>query len=310
MRDEFYYPSKDGNTEVHTMEWKPEGEVRAVLQISHGMVEYIERYDEFANFLCDRGYYVVGNDHLGHGKSIQSKSELGFFNEKYGNTCIIGDIHTLRQRTMKKYPNVPYFILGHSMGSALVRQYIEMYGKGLSGVIIMGSPVEHHKATLRMGRHICRILSIFRGWHHRSNLVTEMALGGYNKKFRQGSSEYEWVTSDEERLEQYLRDPLCGFTFTVNAYYQMFTGMLKTKKKEGYAMIPKNLPVFFLSGENDPVGNFGKGVEKIYKRYRMLGMQDVQLKLYPGDRHELLNEKDRDQVYVDLYDWMEKRMRA
>ena len=118
MRDEFYFPSKDGNTEIHTIEWKPEGEVKAVLQLSHGMVEYIKRYDEFAEFMCSHGYYVVGNDHLGHGKSVQSKSEYGFFNEKYGNACVIGDMHTLRQRTMKKYPDVPYFMLGHSMGSS------------------------------------------------------------------------------------------------------------------------------------------------------------------------------------------------
>ena len=117
MKDEFYFPSKDGNTEIHTIEWKPEGKVKAVLQLSHGMVEYINRYDEFAQFLCEQGFYVVGNDHLGHGKSIQSKSEYGFFNEKYGNACVLGDMHTLRQRTSRKYPDVPYFMLGHSMGS-------------------------------------------------------------------------------------------------------------------------------------------------------------------------------------------------
>ena len=148
MRDEFYFPSKDGNTEIHTMEWKPETEVKAVLQISHGMVEHIGRYDEFARFLCDKGYYVVGNDHLGHGKSVQAKSEYGFFNEKYGNVCVLGDMHTLRQRTKKKYPDVPYFMLGHSMGSSLLRQYIQMYGNGLNGVVLMGTVTEHRKAAL------------------------------------------------------------------------------------------------------------------------------------------------------------------
>ena len=140
MRDEFYFPSKDGNTEIHTIEWKPEGEVKAVLQICHGMVEYIKRYDEFAEFLCGKGFYVVGNDHLGHGKSVQAKSEYGFFSEKYGNACVIGDIHTLRQRTMKKYPNVPYFYARTQYGVFAfasvysdVRQGIERgdhYGRG------------------------------------------------------------------------------------------------------------------------------------------------------------------------------------
>ena len=184
MRDEFYFPSKDGNTEIHTMEWKPEGEVRAVLQICHGMMEYIRRYDEFAEFLCEHGYYVVGNDHLGHGKSIQSKSEYGFFNEKYGNACVLGDIHTLRQRTAKKYPDVPYFMLGHSMGSSLLRQYIQMYGNGLSGAVLMGVVADHKKAELLFGKRLCRMMAAVRGWHYRSRLVDKMAVGNYNKKFK------------------------------------------------------------------------------------------------------------------------------
>ena len=224
MRDEFYFPSKDGNTEIHTIEWKPEGEVRAVLQICHGMVEYIRRYDEFAQFLCREGYYVVGNDHLGHGKSIQAKSEYGFFNEKYGNACVLGDMHTLRQRTEKKYPGVPYFMLGHSMGSSLLRQYIQM------------------------------------------------------------------------------------FMSTVNAYYNVFSGMIGIQRKESVYMIPKGLPVLFVSGADDPVGEFGKGVRKIYEKYRAAGIRDVTLRLYTGDRHEILNETDRDQVYKDLLGWFEKHI--
>ena len=156
MRDEFYFPSKDGNTEIHSIEWKPEGKPKAILQISHGMMEYVGRYDGFAQYLCERGWYVVGNDHLGHGKSVQSKSEYGFFNEKYGNVCVLGDMHTLRQRTARKYPDVPYFMLGHSMGSSLMRQYIQMYGNGLAGVILMGTVSDHAKAELLFGKRLCR----------------------------------------------------------------------------------------------------------------------------------------------------------
>ena len=268
MRDEFYFPSKDGNTEIHTIEWKPEGEVKAVLQLSHGMVEYIKRYDEFAEFMCSHGYYVVGNDHLGHGKSVQSKSEYGFFNEKYGNACVIGDMHTLRQRTMKKYPDVPYFMLGHSMGSSLLRQYVQMYGNGLAGA---------------------------------------MAVGAYNRKFKNPKTRADWVTSDEEHLEKYISDPLCSFAFTVNAYYSMFTGMLIMEKKESIYMIPKQLPILFAAGAEDPVGGFGKGVRKVYEKYKAAGIQDISLRLYAGDRHELLNETDREQVYEDLLEWMEER---
>ena len=306
MRDEFYFPSKDGNTEIHTMEWKPEGEVIAVLQICHGMMEYIRRYDEFAEFLCEHGYYVVGNDHLGHGKSIQSKSEYGFFNEKYGNACVLGDIHTLRQRTAKKYPDVPYFMLGHSMGSSLLRQYIQMYGNGLSGAVLMGVVADHKKAELLFGKRLCRMMAAVRGWHYRSRLVDKMAVGNYNKKFKPARTRADWITSDLERLEKYADDPLCSFMFTVNAYYSMFSGMISMQRKEGVYMIPKTLPVLFTSGAEDPVGNFGKGVRKVYEKYRAAGIQDVSLRLYTGDRHEILNETDREQVYQDLLEWLEE----
>ena len=258
MRDEFYFPSKDGNTEIHTIEWKPEGEVKAVLQLSHGMVEYIKRYDEFAEFMCSHGYYVVGNDHLGHGKSVQSKSEYGFFNEKYGNACVIGDMHTLRQRTMKKYPDVPYFMLGHSMGSSLLRQYVQMYGNGLAGAMFIGVVADQQRATLQFGRRLCRTLAMFRGWHYKSKLVDGMAVGAYNRKFKNPKTRADWVTSDEEHLEKYISDPLCSFVFTVNAYYSMFTGMLIMEKKESIYMIPKQLPILFAAGAEDPVGGFGK----------------------------------------------------
>ena len=308
MRDEFYFPSKDGNTEIHTIEWKPEKEVKAVLQICHGMVEYIGRYDEFAQFLCDKGYYVVGNDHLGHGKSVQAKSEYGFFNEKYGNVCVLGDIHTLRQRTMKKYPDVPYFMLGHSMGSSLLRQYIQMYGNGLAGAVLMGAVADHNKAALLFGKRLCRMMAAARGWHYRSKLVDNLAIGGYNKRFRPAHTRADWITSDHERLEAYVTDPMCSFMFTVNAYYNMFAGMIGMQRKESVYMIPKSLPVLFVSGSDDPVGNFGKGIRKIYEKYKRAGIQDVTLRLYTGDRHEILNETDRQQVYEDLLMWFEEHM--
>ena len=306
MRDEFYFPSKDGNTEIHTIEWKPEGEVKAVLQICHGMVEYIRRYDEFAQFLCDRGYYVVGNDHLGHGKSVQAKSEYGFFNEKYGNACVLGDMHTLCQRTARKYPGVPYFMLGHSMGSSLLRQYIQMYGNGLSGAVLMGVTSDQKKAALLFGKRLCRVMAAFRGWHYRSKMVDKMVVGPYNKKFKPAHTRADWITSDREQLDAYVSDPLCSFMFTVNAYYNVFSGMIGMQRKESVYMIPKGLPILFMSGAEDPVGDFGKGVRKIYEKYRAAGIRDVTLRLYTGDRHEILNETDRDQVYADLLEWFEK----
>lgn len=308
MKDEFYFPSKDGNTEIHTIEWKPEGEVKAVLQMTHGMVEYIDRYDEFASYLSGQGFYVVGNDHLGHGKSVQSKSEYGYFEKKHGNACLLGDMHTLRMRTMKKYPDVPYFMLGHSMGSILLREYIQMYGHGLAGAMLIGVVSEQSQLVLNLGRAICKGAAMVRGDHYRSRLVNNMAIGAYNKKFKPAHTRADWVTSDKERLEAYVTDPLCSFVFTVNGYYHMFGGMKQMEKKESVYMIPKDLPILFAAGADDPAGNCGKGVRKVYEKYKASGIQDVTLQLYAGDRHELLNETDREQVYEDLRTWMESRI--
>lgn len=308
MKEEFYFPSKDGNTEIHTIEWRPAGQVRAVLQMCHGMVEYIDRYSEFAEYLCSHGFYVVGNDHLGHGKSVQNEKEYGYFHAKYGNSCVLADMHTLHQRTVKKYPDVPYFILGHSMGSILVRQYIQMYGNELDGAILMGVVQEQPKAVLNCGMELCQVLSVLRGGHYRSKLVDDMVTGSFNKKFAPNTTRADWVTSDKERLEAYCADSLCSFRFTVNAYYHMLAGMKKMQKKEGVFMIPKNLPILLAAGTEDPCGGMGKGVRKIYEKYKKAGIKDISLRLYAGDRHELLNEIDRTQVYLDLYEWMENRI--
>lgn len=306
MRDEFYYPSRDKVTHIHGMEWKPEGDVKAVLQMCHGMVEYIDRYDEFASYLAGQGYYVVGNDHLGHGKSVQSEAEYGFFHESKGNEYVIGDIHSLRERTREKYKEVPYFILGHSMGSFLLRQYIATYGDGLSGAIIMGTGYKG-KCILTAGRGLCRIIALSKGWRYRSELVNKLGIGSYNKRFMPSKSKKDWVTSDTQIRDAYESDPLCSFTFTVNGYYHMFGGMKELTDKEKLEQIPKTLPILFVSGKEDPVGDFGKGVWRVYQQYKNLGIQDMNIKLYKDARHEILNEVERQQVYEDLHRWLEAK---
>ena len=306
MKQEFYYPSKDGRTKIHAIEWIPKGEVTAVLQICHGMVEYIDRYDEFARFLNENGYYVVGHDHLGHGQSVVSEDKLGFFHESKGNACVIGDIHYLRKFTQKKYPDVPYFMLGHSMGSFLLRQYIGLYGNGLAGAIVMGTGSKSD-FILAVGKLVCRISAFVKGWEYRSNLVNSMAFGGFNKKFAHETTGSNWLSRNPVNAQNYAKDPLCNFVFTVNAYYQMFCGIQAVNRQERNEEVPKTLPIFFVAGREDPVGNFGKSVENIYKNYKSCGIQDVSIKLYEKDRHEILNEVDRRIGFEDLLRWMEKR---
>ena len=174
--------------------------------------------------------------------------------------------------------------------------------------IIMGTMSEQNKTELKIGKDLCRILAVLKGWHYRSKLVDKMVNGPFCKKFKPARTRADWVTSDTEKLDQYVSDPLCSFVFTVNAYYQMFCGIQQTQKRESIYMIPKTLPIFMVSGSDDPVGGFGKGVRKIYEKYRAAGIQDVTLRLYAGDRHEILNETDREQVYQDLYEWMQSKM--
>lgn len=308
MKNEFYFPSMDGRTRIHTIEWIPEGDIRAVLQISHGMCEFVDRYDAFAEFLNRQGYYVVGNDHLGHGKSVATEEDYGYFAEPDGNECVISDIHTLRTITQEKYPHVPYFLLGHSMGSFLARQYICLHGSGLSGAIIMGTGSQPGM-VLNLGIFLCRLSALFHGPRYRSHFINNLAFGGYNKKFEPARTSCDWLTKDEKIVDAYFAEPRCTFIFTVNAYRHMFRGIRFVQKSAHIAQIPKDLPILVISGSEDPVGGFGSGVRQVYETYRAAGIGDVTLKLYENDRHELLNETDREKVYDDLLAWMESRQK-
>lgn len=308
MKKEFYYLSRDGKTQIHAVEWLPEDEPKGVLQICHGMVEYIERYHEFAEYLCRHGYYVTGHDHLGHGKSVKDETEYGYFPKKNGNRCVIGDNHQLRMITSKKYPGVPYLMLGHSMGSFLLRQYLTEHGDGLSGAVIMGTGYQP-LAVLEAGQVVCRVTALFKGWKYRSKFVDNLSFGSFNKRFEPGETGREWVTSDSELCRRYVEDPLCMFRFTVGGYYQMFEGMKAVARAGSIAQIPEDLPILFTAGADDPVGAFGRGVMKVYRKYKSAGMRKVAVKLYAGGRHEILNETIREQVYEDLFFWCERCVR-
>ena len=197
-------------------------------------------------------------------------------------------------------------MLGHSMGSFLIRQYMEMYGDRLSGVIVMGTGSQPEIA-LKAGKFICRILAAFRGWHYRSAFIDRMAFGSYNKQFEPARTGNDWLTKDEKLVDLYRSDPWCTFRFTVNAYYHMFRGIQYIQKKENIAKIPKDLPLFFVAGAEDPVGNNGKSVTEIYNTYKTAGIHDIQIKLYENDRHEILNETDRDVVYSGLQTWLDSK---
>lgn len=304
-KEEFRFDSTSGICKIRAVRYIPDGKIKGILQISHGMQEFIDRYDGFATYLCEKGYLVTGNDHLGHGGSINSEDDLGFFAEKNGNKAVLDDIHKLTSITKELYPNKNYFLLGHSMGSFYARQYLCEYGNELNAAIIMGTGHQPLQ-VVQAGMVACRMFALVRGWHYRSHAVNAMAFGSYNKKFKPARTKEDWLTRDTAIVDWYINEPKCNYIFTLNGFYNMFFGISRLHDKKLLNSIPKNMPILFVSGEDDPVGDFGKGVKAAAKSIIDVGCNNVEIKLYPNDRHEILNELDKLDVYKDLYNWLEK----
>ncbi len=303
----YYISSTNQKNKLHMMIWRPEGEVKAILQISHGMVEHIGRYEDFAKFLVSKNILVVGNDHLGHGKTVKSEEEYGYFDPEDGSQRVVDDLYEVTQTIKQKYPGVPYFVLGHSMGSFMVRRYLMTYGKGVDGAIIMGTGHQPGIA-LAVGKLICKILSTLKGDTYRSLFVNDVILGGYNRQFAPNRTANDWISRDEKVVDAYERDPYCQFIFTINGFKTIFNTFTFINKKVNIDKIPKSLPIFLIAGDKDPVGNNGKSVTKIYEKYKKMGLSKVQLKLYPESRHEILNDLDYKRVYEDIYTWLKNNI--
>lgn len=304
-RSEFYYNSSDGKTKIRAIKWIPENEIKAVLQISHGMLEHIERYEEFAEYMAEHGVLVAGNDHIGHGNSVLGEECRGYFGEKDGNIVLIEDMHTLMNIIQEQYHNKPYFILGHSMGSFLTRQFITEYGNEIDGVVISGTG-QQPLGLIKFGILVTKLIASFKGWNYRSKFVDFLALGGNNNKFKPARTKFDWLTRDDGIVDDYISDSRISFIFTLNGFYNMFKGMLRMNEPKKLEQIPKNLSMIFLSGENDPVGRFGKDVIKVFNMYEDLKLSNISMKLFKGDRHEILNELDREQVYEEILMWLDE----
>ncbi len=306
-KEEFYFDSRDGKTRIHAVRYCPEHSegVCGVLQIVHGMAEYVERYEEFAAFFTARGFVVTGEDHLGHGKSVRPEDggKFGFFCEQDPATVVVRDVHRLKKLTQELFPNVPYVILGHSMGSFITRNYMFRYGGGISAAVIMGTGMQH-PVSLRLAKAAVRIQKLFRGSDHTARLIDKLTFGGYNKKVRDAATPVDWLSRDSARVRRYMEDPLCGFVFTVNGFGTLFELVSRLYNKENLKQIPKKLPVFMVSGDADPVGGYGRGVRRAYDSLVEAGLENITLKMYEGARHELPNETNRAEVMGDIYDWM------
>lgn len=308
-KEEFSFLSKDGKTKIHAVKWLPEsGEYRGILQITHGMIEYIDRYDEFAEFLTEKGFMVVGHDHLGHGKSVTSEADWGFFCDENPSDTLVADMHQLREMIQKDNENVPYFMLGHSMGSYMLRKYLALHGEHLRGAIIMGTGCVPDNTT-KLGLKMCSFIATFCGWHHRSKLLQQLS---YTKPYKRydltgKTLSNSWLSKNEESVKKYYSDPMCTYLFTVNGYKGLMEAVLFDNQMDNVKKVPKKLPLFLASGADDPVGDLGEGVKKVYEMFQEAGSQDITWKLFETDRHEILNELDRQQVYEDILAWMTVR---
>lgn len=286
--------------DIQVSVWLPEGRPRAVIQIFHGMAEHIARYDRPAIELARRGYAVVGHNHQGHGPETP-KEKLGYFYDKDGWINIMEDGYAVTEAVKKQLPGIPLVLLGHSMGSFLAREYVLRYGDALDGLILSGTG--WYPATVcSAGALVAGIASPKKP----APFVDKMAFSGNNKAFTPARTPFDWLSRDKAEVDKYIADPYCGFTFTGRAFHDFFEGLKALTKLDRLSAMPKKLPVYFMSGDRDPVGQMGKGVLEVAGQFRQAGLSDVSVHLYDGARHELFNETNRDEVLHELETWLDE----
>ena len=301
MRTDHYFDSC-GKGKIHYCKWTPEGEIKGILQIVHGIAERVTRYEGFADYLNSLGYLVVAEDHMGHGDSRSADTVQGYFHG--GWFAAVDDSYRLMRDTMEAYPGVPYVLFGHSMGSFMARTILCKYPEsGISAAIICGTgwqPTFALPALIRVVEGICK-----KEDEEKPNLqLDHMIFGGYNKAFAPARTPKDWLTRDEAVVDAYVADPTCGFPASCGLIRDMLKGIYYIQQKKNLANMKKHLPVLFIAGEKDPVGAGGKGVQQAVREFKKAGMINVACKIYPDCRHEILNELNKQEVYEDVANWL------
>lgn len=304
--NEYTFKSSNCKNDIYVREWLPDDAPVGIVQICHGIAEHQGRYDAFAKKLAENGYVVSGNDHLGHGKSIANEKELGFFSENGGWELAVGDVRKLYERLRERYTKLPLFIFGHSMGSFIARTYIIRYHDGPDGLILSGTG-QQPAPLLAAGIALAKSEIRRKGSDLPTKLVNDIAFGSYNRKIKNPQTDYDWLSSNTESVQAYIDDPFCGFVPSPSMFRDMFTGIKYISRPRNIQRVNKTLPVFLVSGTADPVGDYGKGVMRVYNDYMEAGLSDVTLKLYNGARHELIADFCREEVFADVLDWLGKK---
>lgn len=314
------YASHDNASTVRALMWEPDevasgGEApRGLVQIVHGMSEHVERYEGFASFLCEQGFAVCANDHIGHGKSVSSAEDLGHMPLEVGEDVLVADVQTLRelalerlsQRCDMRVSGIPYVIFGHSMGSFITRVFLTRHAFGVRAAVLCGTGHQPRPLSAA-GRALTSSLAKKHGERHVSELVDGMGAGGYGRAIKDSETDLDWIATDPEVVAEYQRDPLCGQKFTVGAYHVLTSLVSDATDLRLARRVPHALPLLFVSGDQDPVGECGAGVHRAAEMYRKAGVESVTEKLYPGMRHEILNEPVKGEVHRDVLAWLERQ---
>lgn len=298
MVKDHYYPSC-GMGQIRARSWEPENAPVAVIQLVHGIAEHLERYDEFASYLCAQGYLVVAQDHMGHGKSTQAKGRFhgGWF-------AAVDDTYRLLCDTKTANPKIPYILFGHSMGSFLVRTILAKYpDSGINGAILCGTGWMP-EAILTAGKAVANAICKLKGEQFPSKLLQKMMFGSYNNRIEHPRTAFDWLTRDKKIVDAYVCDPACGFIPSAGMVRDMLSGMLYNQNSKILANMNPETPVLFIAGGDDPVGNYGAGVEQTSAAFRNVGVNKVTTKLYPLCRHEILNEINKTEIYKDIASWI------
>lgn len=298
--NEFIIRSDYDDLDISVMTVAPQGEIKAVFQFVHGMCEHKERYIPLMEYLAGNGYACIVHDHRGHGKSVKSPDDLGYF-YKGGANAMIEDSYKVTQKAKELFPGRDVVLFGHSMGSMVVRSYVKRHDDAISALIVCGSPSDNPLKGI--GKALAGLIGIFRGFHHRPDSIHGMSFNAFEKKFASDGRKNAWVCSDDEMLSAYNADPLCLFHFTANGFIGLFGLMQEAYSKKGWKMSNPDLPIMFISGADDPcLGNmkkFGKAVGHM----RKLGYKNVESRVYEGMRHEIHNETKRSIVWQDILDF-------
>ena len=302
VRKEYTYPSVTGVADIFARSWSPEnGEIKAVVQLAHGMAEHGERYEEMAGYLCEQGYAFIINDHAGHGRSVRSNDDLGYFNgdKNTAGAGFVEDVHKLTLIAKEEF-NKPVILMGHSMGSFVTRHYITKYASDIIGAIICGTAGPNPAAAA--GVLMASLVEKAKGAKFKSEFINGLAFGTYNKRFEKRTA-FDWLSVNKENIDKYIADDYCGFLFTVSGYKNLFELLKFVSEPGAFEKTPSDLPMYLIAGTDDPVGMYGKGVKTVFDKFRETGHKNVQIKLYEGLRHEIHNEDERFAVYADIASW-------